>query len=131
MEKTMMKPTEAEIEILEVLWENGSQTVRFVNEELEKKGKNVAYTTTLKMMQIMTEKGMLARILHGRTHIYTPLMEKDHARNMLVTRMINSAFGGSAAQMVLQALGNHRASAEELKEIKDLIEKLEEEQKKQ
>ena len=123
------RPTESELEILEIIWRTGSATVRQVNEELDKKGRNVGYTTTLKMMQIMTEKGLLTRAMDGRTHIYSALIQAGVARNAMINRMINSAFGGSATKLVLQALGNNRATPEELNEIRDLIDKLEKEQK--
>jgi predicted transcriptional regulator len=124
------RPTESELEILEILWQTGSATVRQVNEELEYKGKNVGYTTTLKMMQIMTEKGLLSREMKGRTHIYSALIQAAATRNALIDRMANTAFGGSAMKMVLQALGNNKATPEELREIRDLIDKLENAQKK-
>jgi BlaI family transcriptional regulator, penicillinase repressor len=126
----MMKrrPTESELEILEILWQTGSATVRQVNEKLEQKGKNVGYTTTLKMMQIMTEKGLLSRAMDSRTHVYTALIQAGTARNAVIDRMVEAAFGGSATKMVLQALGNHKATPEELQEIRALIDKLEKEQ---
>jgi len=126
---TTKRPTGSELEILEILWEKGPSTVRYVNEELENKGKNVGYTTTLKMMQIMTEKGLLDREMDGRTHVYRPLIQAGAARNALIDRIANAAFGGSAMKLVLQALGNHKATPEELREIKALIDSLEKEQK--
>lgn len=122
-------PTDSELEILEILWEAGCATVRQVNERLEEKGKNVGYTTTLKMMQIMTEKGLLSRTMDGRTHIYTPVIQEGSARNAMIDRIVDAAFGGSAMKLVLQALGNHKATPEELHEIRKLIDKLEQEQK--
>jgi len=121
------RPTDSELEILEILWETGSATVRRINEELEHKGKNVGYTTTLKMMQIMTEKGLLAREMEGRTHVYTSLIQAGATRNALIDKMVNAAFGGSAMKLVMQALGNHKATPEELREIKALINKIEKE----
>ena len=123
------RPTESEMEILEIIWQTGFATVRQVNEELEKKGRNVGYTTTLKMMQIMTEKGLLSRSMDGRSHIYSALIQAGTARNALIDRMVESAFGGSATRLVLQALGHHKATPEELREIRSLIDKLEKEQK--
>jgi BlaI family penicillinase repressor len=125
-----LRPTESELEILEILWQTGSATVRQVNEKLEQQGKNVGYTTTLKMMQIMTEKGLLSRTMEGRMHIYTALIQAGTARNALIDRMVDAAFGGSATKLVLQALGNHKATTEELREIRALIDELEKEQKK-
>lgn len=127
---TTPRPTESELEILEVLWENGPSTVRFVNEQMERKGRNVAYTTTLKMMQIMSEKGLLSREMTGRTHIYSPLIQAHIIRSALIDRLVNSVFGGSATRMVLQALGNHKATEEELQEIRRLIDELEKNRKK-
>ncbi len=124
------RPTDSELEILHVLWEHGPSTVRFVNEQLIQKGKNVGYTTTLKMMQIMTEKSLLSREMDNRTHIYKPLIQANDVRIALVERLVHSMFSGSTAKMVLQALGNHQATPEELKEIRELIDKLEKDLKK-
>ena len=118
------KPTESELEILSVLWENGPSTVRFVNEKL---GKDTGYTTTLKLMQIMHEKGMVERVAEGRSHIYSAVARQEDMQVRLLDRLLQTAFGGSASRLVMQALGNHRASEAELREIKDLIKTLEEE----
>jgi len=127
--KTMIRPTNSELEILEIIWETGSATVREVNEKLEMKGRNVAYTTTLKMMQIMADKGLLTRALNGRSHVYSALIQAGATRKALIDRMVNASFGGSATKLVLQALGNHKATPEELREIRALIDKIEKEQK--
>ncbi len=119
------KPTEAELEILSVIWKSGPSTVRLVNDVLNKK-KNVGYTTTLKLMQIMTEKGVLSRSLDGRTHIYSSLIAEEAVQKRLMDRLLETAFRGSAKQLILQALGNHKASSEELIEIKEMIKKMEE-----
>ena len=124
-----IKLTPSELEILEIIWESGSATVREVNEKLEEKGRNVGYTTTLKMMQIMADKGLLTRALNGRTHVYTAIIQAGAARNALIDRMVNAAFGGSATKLVLQALGNQKTTPDELREIKDLIDKLERDNK--
>ncbi len=124
-----IKPTQSELEILEIIWETGSATVREVNEKLEQKGKSVGYTTTLKMMQIMADKGLLTRELSGRLHVYSAVLQAGAARNALIDRMIKAAFGGSATKLVLQALGNNKATSEELEEIRALIDKIEKEQK--
>jgi len=124
------RPTESELEILEVLWEHGPRTVRFVNEQLERKGRHVAYTTTLKMMQIMSDKKLLSREMNGRTHIYSPLIQAQVIRSALIDRLVNSVFGGSATRLVLQALGNHKTTAEELQEIRKLIDEIEKNRKK-
>ena len=124
-----VKPTESEIQILEVLWDNGAQSVRQVNDainkEQEQSGKQTGYTTTLKLMQIMTEKGLVERDASQRKHIYEAAITKDQARNDLLDAFVNSAFGGSAMSLVMQALGNHSTSKKELKAIKKLISDLE------
>jgi predicted transcriptional regulator len=122
--KETVKPTEAELEILHILWENGESSVRFVNDELCKK-REVVYTTTLKMMQNMYEKGLVARDDSSRTHVYAAAIEQEATQKNLLNYFVNTAFRGSAMQMVMQALGNHDASETELAEIKSLIEQLE------
>ncbi len=119
------KSTESELEILSILWKKGPSTVRDVNEEMNR-AKNVGYTTTLKLMQIMTEKGMVARKMDGRTHIYHAMARQEDAQVKMLDRLLETAFGGSASKLVLQALGQHKTSSEELQEIKELIKKLEE-----
>ena len=118
------KPTEAELQILKVLWENGPQTVRNVNEEISKTN-DVGYTTTLKIMQIMTEKQMLSRDTSNRTHIYKTKIDRVDTQKYLLSSLMDVAFQGSTSSLVLHALGNHTPSTEELSEIKALIEKLE------
>ncbi|MBP6978925.1 MAG: BlaI/MecI/CopY family transcriptional regulator [Bacteroidales bacterium] len=118
------KPTDAELEILTILWEEGPCTVRFVNDKLNEI-RAVGYTTTLKFLQIMTDKGIVTRQVDGRTHVYMANLKKDEVQNKLLERLMETAFGGSAQQLVLQALGNHQASHAELEEIKALIHKME------
>ena len=118
------KPTESELEILSILWNKGPSTVRAVHDTMSH-NKNVRYTTTLKLMQIMTEKGMVERVMDGRTHIYYAISRQEDAQARMLDRILETAFGGSASKLVLQALGNHKTSDEELQEIKDLIQKLE------
>ncbi len=119
-----IKPTEAELEILQVLWTYGPSNVRFVNDQL-KSERNVGYTTTLKVMQIMTEKGMLVRDKKSRTHIYKAVIEEKETKNHLIDKFISTLFGGSTSGMVLQALGNQKCSSKELDEIKKLINNIE------
>lgn len=119
-----IKPTEAELEILQVLWTYGPSNVRFVNDKL-KAERNVGYTTTLKVMQIMTEKGMLERDKKSRTHIYKAVIEESETKNQLIDKFISTLFGGSTSGMVLQALGNQKCSTQELSEIKKLIDNIE------
>ncbi|WP_266203506.1 BlaI/MecI/CopY family transcriptional regulator [Pontibacter kalidii] len=118
------KPTESELEILQVLWQHGPSTVRFVHEEL-RKTKDAGYTTTLKIMQLMTEKKMLEADKSSRSHIFRPLLQEEDTQQQLLDRFLDTAFRGSASKLVMQALGNSRASKEELDEIRDLLDKLE------
>lgn len=115
-----IKPTESELEILQVLWEKGTASVREVHEELSKT-KDAGYTTTLKLMQIMNEKGLVKRDDSIKTHIYQPAVSKEKTQKHLLGKMINTLFGGSATELVIQALGNHKATTEELDEIQKLL----------
>lgn len=124
--KILPKPTDAELEILQVLWENGSCSVRFVNDILAEK-KEVGYTTTLKFMQIMYEKGLVTRNTDARSHIYEAAIERDATQRNLLGTFVDNVFSGSAMDLVMQALGNHKASKDELDQIKALIEKIEKE----
>ena len=119
------KPTEAELDILTILWERGPSSVRIVNAELNTM-RSVGYTTTLKQLQIMHEKGLVSRVNEGRTHIYTAERGKEETQKQLLDRLLDAAFGGSASKLVMQVLGNHKSSRKELEEIKKLIQKLEE-----
>lgn len=120
-----VKPTESELEILQILWLKGLATVREVHEELSKT-KEAGYTTTLKLMQIMHEKGLVKRDESMRTHVYQAAVNKEKTQKHLLNKMIDSLFGGSSTQLVLQALGSgeHKASPEELEQIKMLIDNL-------
>ena len=124
MSNEFIKPTEAELEILHILWQNGKSSVRIVNEKLCE-NREIGYTTTLKMMQMMFEKGLLQRDDTARTHIYTPAMPQEDTQKHLLNHFVDSAFKGSAMQLVMQALGNHDASKDELAEIKALIQQME------
>jgi BlaI family penicillinase repressor len=121
---TSMKPTDAELEILQVIWLHGPVSVRFVNDELNRK-KRVGYTTTLKLMQIMREKGLLMRSEDGRKHVYNVVLKEKEAKNLLLDKFVKTAFGGSAMDLVMQALGNHQTTPDELEELKALIDKIE------
>ena len=119
-----IKPTEAELEILHILWANGSSSVRFVNEKLCE-NREVGYTTTLKMMQMMYDKGLLNRDDSTRSHVYEAIYKQEETQQKLLDQFVNTAFKGSAMQLVMQALGNHNATGEELEEIKALIKQIE------
>ena len=121
------KPTDAELEILQVLWENGPSSVRFVNDHLTGR-REIGYTTTLKFLQIMHEKGLVGRNTDARSHIYEAAIERDVTQRNLLGTFVDNVFSGSAMDLVMQALGNHKASKDELGQIKALIEKMEREE---
>jgi BlaI family transcriptional regulator, penicillinase repressor len=114
------RPTESELAILGVLWTKGPSTVRQVNDVLSA-SRDTGYTTTLKLMQIMAEKGLVTRDERDRSHVYAAKLPQDQTQRQLVTDLVDRAFGGSAAALVLQALSAHPASSEELGEIQRLI----------
>ncbi|MEP7317247.1 MAG: BlaI/MecI/CopY family transcriptional regulator [Panacibacter sp.] len=118
-----LKPTESELEILQVLWEKGAATVREVHEVLSVY-KDSGYTTTLKLMQIMHEKGIVTRDDSNKTHIYKPNVDKEKTQQQMVGKMVDALFGGSASQLVMQALGSSQPSKEELDEIQNLLNNL-------
>ena len=120
-----IKPTESELEILQILWAKGLATVREVHEELTKT-KDAGYTTTLKLMQIMHEKGLVKRDDSMRTHVYQAAVNKERTQKHMLSKMIDTLFGGSPTQLVIQALGDgeHKASAEEIQKIQLLLDGL-------
>ena len=118
-----IKPTESELEILQVLWAKQTASVRDVHEELSKT-KEAGYTTTLKLMQIMHEKGLVKRDDSIKTHIYQAAVSREKTQKHLLGKMIDGLFGGSPTQLVLQALGNHKASEEELNQIQQVLNNL-------
>lgn len=118
-----IKPTESELEILRVLWDKGTATVREVHEILSEH-KDAGYTTTLKLMQIMFEKGIVKRDDSNKTHIYRANITRENTQQQIVGKMINSLFGGSSTQLVMQALGNTVPNKEELDEIQKLLDNL-------
>ncbi|MBK7807616.1 MAG: BlaI/MecI/CopY family transcriptional regulator [Saprospiraceae bacterium] len=121
---TKFKPTDSELEILHILWEKGASSVRDINDLLNTR-RDVGYTTTLKLMQIMNEKGLVKRDTAARTHIYKAVVRENETKNNLISDFVNVAFQGSAMNLVMQALGNTSSSVEELSELKSLIAKLE------
>lgn len=114
------RPTDAELAILRVLWDRGPSTVRQVHEALSRE-RPAAYTTALKLMQIMTDKGLLARDESERTHVYHPRLTEEQTQRQLVHDLLERAFGGSSSKLVMQALATTRASAEDLVEIRRLL----------
>ena len=121
MPRPLPRPTDAELAILRVLWEHGPATVRRVHEVLSN-ARETGYTTTLKLMQIMAEKGLVTRDESTRTHVYEARLSRDETQQQLVSDLVDRAFGGSAAALVMQALNAHSTSAAELKEIEEVIE---------
>ena len=121
MPRPTPRPTDAELAILGVLWQHGPSTVREVHETLAET-RETGYTTTLKLMQIMTEKGLVTRDESSRTHVYAARWSQDRTQRQLVSDLMARAFGGSAAALVLQALSAQPASTEDLAEIQKLIE---------
>jgi predicted transcriptional regulator len=123
---TAAKPTDAELAILRVLWNRGPSTVREVWEEL-KSGQGTGYTTILKLMQIMLEKGLVKRDATERSHVYEPRFSKDHTQQQVVGHLLDRVFSGSAPKLVMQALAAKKATPEDLAEIRKLLDRLEEE----
>ena len=126
MKQSPVRPTDAELEILNDLWEHGPSTVRQINNRLNEK-KRVGYTTTLKIMQLMVEKGLLERDTSRRSHRYYPKVNEQETQDLLLNRFVNATFGGSAMKLVMHVLGTHRTSDEELDRIKTLLSELEKE----
>ncbi|RZK51633.1 MAG: BlaI/MecI/CopY family transcriptional regulator [Pedobacter sp.] len=118
-----IKPTEGELEILQVLWQKGLCTVREVHEALNKK--DAGYTTTLKLMQIMHEKQLVDRDASSKSHVYRAIISQEKTQQQMVNKMIDNVFNGSAARLVMQALGNKTASKEEIDLIKEYLNNLE------
>ena len=116
--KSRRKPTDAEVAILRVLWARGPSTVREVAEAMGREG---AYTTVLKLLQIMTNKGLVKRDESARTHVYKATASEDQTKRQLVTELVNKVFEGSAAKLVMQALSAGKASPDEIAEIRKLL----------
>jgi len=118
-----IEPTRSELEILQVLWQYGPSTVRFVNDKLNEIKREVNYTSTLKLMQIMTDKGILVRDESSMKHIYRPAHPEEKIKSQLLNRFVDSLYNGSAASLMMQLLGNNKTSKKELDAIRDLLKK--------
>jgi BlaI family penicillinase repressor len=118
-------PTKSELEILQVLWKHGPSTVRFVNDQLNEEKREVQYTSTLKLMQIMVEKGLLNRDESQMKHIYSAATDEDKTKSILLDRFIDTLYNGSASSLMMQLLGNKKASVREMEAIRELLKKLE------
>ena len=121
MSQSLPKPTDSELGILQVLWKNGAATVKQVQEKL---GDNTGYTTVLKFLQIMMEKGLVRRDESQRAHVYRATLSEDETQQQLLSGLLKRAFGGSTSKLVLQALASKKASPGELAEIRRLIQQL-------
>jgi BlaI family transcriptional regulator, penicillinase repressor len=119
------EPTKSELEILQVLWEFGPSTVRFVNDQLNAKRRTVQYTGTLKLMQIMAEKGILKRDESNMKHVYEAVMEEKRTKDILLERFVDSLYNGSTSHLMMQLLGNKKTSKKELDAIRELLRKME------
>jgi len=122
MPRRLPRPTDAELTILRVLWNRGPSTVRQVNETLSE-SRATGYTTTLKLMQIMAEKGLVTRDETDRTHLYSARLAQDQTQQQLVSDLMQRAFAGSASALVMQALSAQPVSPEELEDIRKLVDK--------
>ena len=117
------RPTEAELEILAVLWDRGPSTVRDVHDVLSQ-SRDIGYTSVLKLMQIMADKGLVDRDTSERSHVYRPRQQAEQTQLQLVTDLLTRAFGGAADKLVMQVLRTKQVSAEELAEIRKLLDEL-------
>ena len=122
--KEIPRPTERELMILAILWSRGASTVKQVNEDMNE-AERVGYTTTLKLMQIMTEKGLLVRDDSQFKHIYKPAVTEENTQNQLVSNLLERGFGGSAEKLVMRALSAKKVSRKELVKIKKLLDEIE------
>lgn len=117
------EPTKSELEILQVLWESGPSTVRFVNDKLNEQ-REVNYTSTLKLMQIMAEKNLLLRDESSMKHIYRPAEEEDATKTQLLDKFVNTLYNGSPSKLVMQLIGSRETSKQELEELKRILKDL-------
>jgi BlaI family penicillinase repressor len=120
------EPTKSELEILQILWKNGPSTARFVNDQLNKDTREVIYMSTLKLMQIMLEKGFLKKDESQMKHIYWATIEEGKTKGVLLDRVVDTLFNGSASSLLMQLLGNKQLTEKEMEEYRDLIKKIDE-----
>src|ERR1700743_993534 len=122
------EPTRAQLEILQVLWKHGPSTVRFVNDQLNQQKESLSYTSTLKLMQIMHEKGMLQRDESSMTHIYSTQLEEGKTKGVVLKKFVDAMYNGSVKSLMLELLGNEKTTNKEWDTIKDLLTKLDDDQ---
>jgi BlaI family transcriptional regulator, penicillinase repressor len=118
------EPTKSELEILQVLWKHGPSTVRFVNDHLNEQKREVQYTSTLKLMQIMVEKALLDRDESQMKHVYRASLEEGTAKSALLERFVNTLYEGSASSLMMHLIGHRKTSKKELEQIKELLKKM-------
>lgn len=123
MSEAHYHPSEGELEILQILWQHEPATVRFVHEQLSK-SKDVGYTTTLKQMQRLHEKGILTRSEDGKTHLYSTTVPESEVQETIFQKMVNNVFKGSAIDLAMHALGSSNPSPEELRELEQLLQQM-------
>lgn len=119
-------PTRSEMDVLQILWHHGPSTVRFVHDTLNQQKEAVQYTSTLKLMQVMAEKGMLTRDETNMKHIYSAALEENKTKGTILTRFVDSMYDGSVSNLMVALLGNDKTSKKELKVIKEMLKKLDE-----
>ena len=120
------EPTRAQLEILQVLWKHGPSTVRFVNDQLNQQKQSLSYTSTLKLMQIMHEKGLVQRDESSMTHIYSTRLEEGKTKGVVLRKFVDAMYNGSVKSMMLELLGNQETGSKQWDKIKDLLNQLEE-----
>lgn len=120
------EPTKSELEILQLLWQFGPSTVRFVNDQLNEQKRAVQYSSTLKLMQIMVEKDLLLADKSEMKHIYKPLIEEKKTKSLLLDKFVDNMYNGSSSSLVMQLLGNKKTTKEELRQIREMLNNLEE-----
>jgi BlaI family penicillinase repressor len=123
---TSSEPTKSELEILQVLWEFGPSTVRFVNDHLNEEKREVNYMSTQKLMLIMLEKGFLTKDESQMKHVYSAAVEEGKTKGLMLDRVVDTLFNGSASSLMMQLLGNSKMSPKEMEEFKELIKKIDE-----
>jgi BlaI family transcriptional regulator, penicillinase repressor len=123
-EEPTTEPTKSELEILQVLWKHGPSTVRFVNDQLNEQKREVQYTSTLKLMQIMVEKALLDRDESQMKHVYRASLEEGTAKSALLERFVNTLYEGSASSLMMHLIGHRKTSKKELEQIKELLKKM-------
>ncbi|HXD76164.1 MAG TPA: BlaI/MecI/CopY family transcriptional regulator [Puia sp.] len=119
------EPTKGELAVLQILWENGPSTVRFVHDTLNKRKEATQYTSTLKLMQLMADKKMLGRDETNMKHVYYPLLEEQGTKGHLLSKFVDTMYQGSVGDMIVALLGNERTSKDDLKKMKELLAEME------